>query len=161
MSLTEFLLNIRGGLRMPILDRLTPVAHGGAQRALETDLWETVWQDVVDRGPYAVAHPDHMMRQGLWQLLPKTMPNTRGWSEAQQFPLYACYVLACGDARATQQLAHGSIVIAGLRVPTSTKANKGHGRYDDRFVVVNRQGRGTHGTAREFEGNTELAVRRS
>ena len=58
-----------------------------------------------------------------------------------------------GDAEAKANLAAGKTVILALRKPTNTKANRGHGVYDDRMIVLRRN----NGTlqASEFACNTE------
>ncbi|HVF51867.1 MAG TPA: peptidoglycan-binding protein, partial [Pyrinomonadaceae bacterium] len=85
------------------------------------------------------------------------LPNTDGMTDAQKYDLYANYVQRNGSAGAREDLAAGRRVILGLRVPTSTHANNGRGAYDDRFVVLWRDGNGTKRVS-EFRGNTEPAA---
>jgi LysM repeat protein len=83
--------------------------------------------------------------------LPRGMPDTRGLSEQEKFALYTKYFKVQGiDLNA---LPPDQRIILGLRVTTSTKANNGCGKYDDRIVVCWSSG----GLKRvgEFGANTE------
>ena len=95
------------------------------------------------------------LRVCVSQMLPRRLMRTETWRPEDPFYLAAAYVMAAGSPDALRALLHGQKVILGLRVESSSKANGGLGRYDDRFVVVKRNWPAYAGEAYEFVGNTE------
>lgn len=95
----------------------------------------------------------------LRQMLPAQLMRTETWRPQDRFFLAAAYLLAAGSPDAIRAFLCGQKVILGLRVETSSKANGGLGRYDDRFVVVKRNWPANTGEAYEFVGNTEPAYK--
>ncbi|MFC4291484.1 LysM domain-containing protein [Sphingorhabdus arenilitoris] len=71
---------------------------------------------------------------------------------------FAAVINSRGDAQARSDLAAGNKVVVAIRTPTSTNANGGAGRYDDRMAVVWRDGQGNY-QMREFNGNTDPSGR--
>lgn len=58
-----------------------------------------------------------------------------------------------GDAEARADFETGKRVVLALRTATDTRANQGHGVYDDRMIVVRRTGDALQAVT--FPGNTE------
>jgi LysM repeat protein len=85
---------------------------------------------------------------------PGRLPDTAGLTEAQRYDLYAAQVQQFGSAEAKADLAAGRRVILALRNDTDTRANRGLGVYDDRMVVLWRDGNGTR-HAEELRANTD------
>ncbi|MGB9181697.1 MAG: hypothetical protein WCB68_20875 [Pyrinomonadaceae bacterium] len=121
-------------------------------------LWYVLRRLLIRRGrPYASAFIDPVSQRMLLQYLPQGLPDTTGWSASQRFDLYSLYVMAYGTTGARINLSFGQSTILGLRMVTSTKANKGLGAFDDRFVVLWYDWARNQGEAYEFAGNTEPA----
>ncbi len=72
------------------------------------------------------------------------MPETAGLNRFQLYDIYSSIVETRGNAAAVSALDANQRVIVGLRVETSTLANRGQGVYDDRLVVI---AKGTDGGA--------------
>ncbi len=86
------------------------------------------------------------------------LPDTAGLSEEHKYSVYLGHIQKSGHgATALADLEAGKRVILGLRVTTSSRANKGGGTYDDRFVILHNNG-GVK-TAKEFLGNTDPTSR--
>ena len=64
------------------------------------------------------------------------LPDTAKMSEAEKFDLYAAYIHQFGSTGAKQHLLEGKRCLLGLRIATTTLAEQGKGKYDDRMVVV-------------------------
>ncbi|MBE2253306.1 MAG: LysM peptidoglycan-binding domain-containing protein [Myxococcus sp.] len=82
------------------------------------------------------------------------LPDTSGLSTSKRFALYEQYIGKFGDAQAKKDLAAGKRVILSLRQDTPMTANQPYrGTYDDRIVVLWRDGAGPH--VQELRANTE------
>lgn len=99
------------------------------------------------------------LRMCVAQMLPARLMPTETWRPQDRFYLAAAYLIATASPDALRAFLRGQKVILGLRVETSSKANSGLGRYDDRFVVVKRNWPAYAGEAYEFMGNTEPAYK--
>ncbi len=117
------------------------------------------WQDLTTLLFDAAEFSSELIRAELRSLLPNYLLPTQAWSQDQRFYLAAAYVFAYGSAEAVSSFMRGERVILGLRVETSSKAHGGLGRYDDRYVIAQRQGQTFGGIALEFPGNTEPAYK--
>lgn len=80
---------------------------------------------------------------------------TRGMTEAQKFDHYAALASQNGGEVKTGPNQKN---IVGLRVPTDADANRGGGRYDDKFAMFWVDGQGNK-RVREYAGNTEPSAR--
>lgn len=126
-----------------------------AQSSFDIQHWQDITTLLVEAGEFA----SEIMRAELRGLLPNYLLPTQSWTPEQRFYLAAAYVFSYATAEAVHAFMRGEKVILGLRVETSTKAHMGLGRYDDRFVIVQRQDQTFSGTAVEFPGNTEPAYK--
>lgn len=91
---------------------------------------------------------------GQVSVTPGELPDTSGLSNAEKYDLYSGYIREFGEQSAINDLDNGQKVVLSLRVDTNSKANSGQGVYDDRMVVVWKDGNGV-GQAREFVANTD------
>ncbi|HEX8225714.1 MAG TPA: polymorphic toxin-type HINT domain-containing protein [Allosphingosinicella sp.] len=83
------------------------------------------------------------------------MPDVTGLDAGRQYAVYASFVIASGDATAIADLRAGNRVIVGLRQETSTTVNRGQGAYDDRIIVLWREGNNNTPRVERFNANTE------
>ena len=82
------------------------------------------------------------------------IPDTSGLSTSKRYALYEQYVGTFGDALAKKDLAAGKRVILSLRQDTPMTSNQPYrGTYDDRIVVLWKDGAGPH--VQELRANTE------
>lgn len=82
------------------------------------------------------------------------IPNTAGLSTAKRYAIYEKYIWQFGDAQARRDLAAGKRVILSLRQDTPMTADRNPlGTYDDRIVVLWKDGSGPH--VQEEQANTE------
>ncbi len=79
------------------------------------------------------------------------IPNTSGMSTAQRFAVYEKYIAEHGDAQAKRDLAAGNKVILALRQDTPMSSGPFRGTYDDRIVVLDKNGP----QVTELRANTE------
>lgn len=86
------------------------------------------------------------------------MPDTQAMTDSQKYDLYSNYVEQNGNSKAKSDLANGRRVILGLRQPTNTRVNGGGGAYDDRIVVLWKDGDGKK-HVQEVQANTEPSSR--
>ena len=82
------------------------------------------------------------------------IPNTSGLSTAKRYAIYEKYIGQYGDAQARRDLDAGKRVILSLRQDTPMTADRNPlGTYDDRIVVLWKDGSGPH--VQEEQANTE------
>ncbi len=123
-----------------------------AARGLTADgiAGNATWGALETTGPAAVAPPP----------CPAT-PSFNGATEAQRHEHYLFMMESVGYGGIEFEMDVGQRVLLGLRVPTDTRINNGRGKYDDRIVVLWKEGVPPIRTkrVREFVANTDPSAK--